>query len=117
MTVLLIVKQAPYSTEYAFHALRLAAALQQHEQRPAIRIFLLSDGVHCAAPNQLRPDGQYDVEQMLSGLIAAGAEVKACVTCLDQRGLFGARLIDGVVGGTLMDLAAWTLEADRVVAL
>ncbi len=117
MTVLLVLKHAPYSNEYAFHTLRLAAALQQHEAKPAVRIFALSDGVHCVVPNQLRPDGMHNVEQMLTELIAGGAEVKACMTCLDHRGLFGAKLIDGVQIGTMPDLAAWTIEADRVVAL
>lgn len=117
MIVLLVIEHAPYATEYAFQALRLAAALQQHAARPNVRVFLLSDGVHCAVRNQLRPDGMYNLETMLTELLAGGAEVKACMTCLEQRGLFGAPLIEGVQPSAMQDLAAWTLEADRIVAL
>jgi uncharacterized protein involved in oxidation of intracellular sulfur len=115
MNVLFILNEPPYGSERAWNALRLATALQQEVPQTRIRIFLLSDGVYGALPEHHRPDGSYNVGQMLANLIANGAEVLACVTCVDQRGLWASKLIEGVNLGSMVELAHWTAEADKVI--
>lgn len=115
MNVLLIINESPYGSERAWNALRLATALQQEVPDTRIRIFLLSDGVYAALPEHHRPEGSYNIGQMLANLIANGAEVLACITCTDQRGLWASKLIEGVQPGSMVELAYWTAEADKVM--
>lgn len=113
MTVLIVINESPYSSERAWNALRLATALQQTPDT-RVRIFLLSDGVYAAIPEHHRPEGSYNIAHMLQTLIQQGAEVLACVTCVDQRGLWAHALLQGVTLGSMVELASWTVEADRV---
>lgn len=55
----------------AWNALRLATALQQEVPGTQLRLFLLSDGVYSALPEHHRPEGGYDIGQMLASLIAS----------------------------------------------
>ena len=52
---------------------------------------------------------------MLEILTAQNVPVKLCKTCTDGRGITGLPLIDGVEIGTLVELAEWTLDADKVL--
>jgi uncharacterized protein involved in oxidation of intracellular sulfur len=52
---------------------------------------------------------------MTTDLIASGAEVRVCVTCIESRGLRIEELIDGVVVGKMLDLAHWVEEASKVL--
>lgn len=115
MNVLFIINESPYGSERAWNALRLATALLQEAPETHIRIFLLSDGVYGALPEHHRPEGNYNIAQMLSNLITQGTEVLACVTCIDQRGLWASKLVDGVQLGSMVELAHWTAEADKVL--
>lgn len=115
MNVLLILHESPYGSERAWNALRLATALQQEVAEVHLRLFLLSDAVYGAVPEHHRPEGSYNVAQMLANLVANGAEVLACVTCIDQRGLWAVRLVEGVQLGSMVELAHWTAEADKVL--
>mgnify|MGYP005934099763 CR=1 FL=1 len=55
-------------------------------------------------------------EVVLEILTAQNVPVKLCKTCTDGRGITGLPLIDGVEIGTLVELAEWTLSADKVLA-
>lgn len=115
MKVLFVVNASPYGSETAWNALRLATAIQQEVPSARVRIFLLSDGVYCAIPEHHRPEGSPNIAQMLANLIANGAEVLACVTCTDQRGLWQNKLVEGVTLGSMVELAHWTAEADKLL--
>jgi len=115
-TVLLIVQDAPYGSERPFNALRLAAALQKADPPAHVRLSLLSDAVTLALRDQLRPDGQYNLETMLREFLDAGGEAKACSVCVDHRGLFRLKLVEGVTIGSMSELANWVLTSDRVIA-
>jgi uncharacterized protein involved in oxidation of intracellular sulfur len=52
MKVLLIINDAPYWTEKAYNAVRLAMMIKKEHADAEIRIFLLADAVTCAAPIQ-----------------------------------------------------------------
>jgi uncharacterized protein involved in oxidation of intracellular sulfur len=115
MKILLLINDAPYGSEKAYNALRLAMALQKEPGEVEVRIFLMADAVFCALPNQKTPDGYYNVERMFKGLIQKGAAIKACGTCSDARGIRDAALIAGVEISTMSQLAQWVVEADKVL--
>ena len=49
------------------------------------------------------------------GTKSIAERVVLCKTCADGRGIADLPLIDGVEVGTLVDLAQWTLAADKVL--
>lgn len=114
--VLLIINDAPYGTEKAYNALRLAMALQKDHPDAAVRIFLMADAVTCALTNQSTPQGFYNLERMLGSVIRNGGQVKVCGTCSDSRGVRGLTLVEGVEISTMAQLAQWVLESDRVLS-
>lgn len=115
MKILFIVNDAPYGTEKAYNAFRLAMTLQKEHDEVEIWIFLMADAVTCAIPGQKTPDGYYNIERMLKSMIRKGAQVKACGTCADARGLRELTLIEGVELSTMSQLAEWTASADKVL--
>lgn len=115
MKVLIIINDAPYGTEKAYNALRLALTLHKEHANAEIQIFLMADAVSCALPNQKTPDGYYNIERMFKGVINKGAQIKACGTCADARGLRELNLITGIELSTMSQLAQWVIEADKVL--
>lgn len=111
MNTLFIVNDAPYGSERAYNALRLARALGRRDGE-RVRVFLMGDAVACAKAGQKVPAGYYNAGDMLR---MAGGEVALCGTCLDARGLADGELVAGARRGTLDELAAWTAEADKVL--
>jgi uncharacterized protein involved in oxidation of intracellular sulfur len=52
---------------------------------------------------------------LLNGLAQRNAQIGACKTCLEQRGIPDEMLLPAVKRSTLDDLTAWTEEADKVL--
>ncbi len=75
MKYLFIVNDAPYGTEKAYNALRLAMVMQK-EVAADIRVFLMADAVANAVTGQNTPQGFYNVERMLKGILTKGGKVK-----------------------------------------
>jgi len=115
MKILLIINDAPYGTEKAYNAMRLAMMLQKEHTDAEIRIFLLADAVTCALPNQSTPQGFYNLERMLKSAIQKGGLVKACGTCIETRGLKDMSIIDGVEISSMSQLAQWVITSDKVL--
>lgn len=115
MNILLIINDAPYGSEKAYNALRMAMTLQKEQEDVEVRIFLMADGVTCALPAQVTPQGYYNIERMLKAVINRGGQVKACGSCSDARGLRGLTLLEGVEISTMGQLVQWTVEADKVL--
>jgi len=115
VNILLIINDAPYGSEKAYNALRMAMTLQKEHADVQIRIFLMADAVACALPGQSTPQGYYNIERMLKSVLAKDGEVYACGSCIDARGLRDARLIEGITISTMSHLTQWTVEADKVV--
>ena len=115
MKILLIVNDAPYGSEKAYNAFRLAMMLQKEHTETEILIFLMADAVTCAIPGQKTPDGYYNIERMLNSMIRKGAQIKACGTCAEARGLHELSLIEGVELSTMSQLAGWMVNADKVL--
>jgi len=114
-TITLIINDAPYGNERPWNALRLAGALIATKQR--VNIFLLGDAVAIAKKGQKTPAGYYNLAQMLKDLIGSGANVRACGTCLNSRGIEGNELVEGVFVGKMLDLARWAEESAKVLAI
>jgi uncharacterized protein involved in oxidation of intracellular sulfur len=116
MKILIIINDAPYGTEKAYNAMRMAMTLQkEHAESGVVRIFLMADAVTCALPNQNTPQGYYNIERMLCSVINKGAEVKTCGSCSEARGIKGLTLIEGVEISTMSQLCDWTVDSDRVI--
>jgi len=113
--ILIIMNRAPYGDETTFNALRLAMALQADEGEPELVLYLLGDAVNAALPNQMTPQGYYNVERMLKSLVAKGAKILACSSCAQPRGIMELDLVEGVEMGTMPQLARLTVEADKVL--
>jgi len=116
MKILIIINDAPYGTEKAYNALRLAMSLQKESPEVEVRVFLMADAVTCALPNQVTPQGYYNIERMLRSVINKGGLVKACGSCSEARGIKELSLIEGVEISTMSQLTQWTLDADKVLA-
>jgi uncharacterized protein involved in oxidation of intracellular sulfur len=114
VNALLILNDPPYGTERSYNALRLALALAKVEGR-FVRVFLIGDAIGCAKRDQKTPDGYYNLERMLKGLTAKAVTIAACGTCMDARGFGDSDLTDGVHRSSMAELAAWTLESERVL--
>ncbi|MEK6757128.1 MAG: DsrE family protein [Bacteroidota bacterium] len=114
MSILILINDAPYGTEKAYNALRLAMTLQKDHPTVQVKVFLMADAVSCGIPNQNTPQGYYNIERMLKSVLAKGGKVKACGTCADARGMRNIQLIEGVEISNIAELAEWTVEADKV---
>lgn len=112
--ILIIIHAPPYGSERCLSALRLATALAGNDQKPAVRIFLMSDATVLGLPNQVDGSGN-GLQGMVEGLVAQGVEIRSCRTCALARGLAELPHIPGVSIGTLVELAEVTLAADKVI--
>jgi uncharacterized protein involved in oxidation of intracellular sulfur len=116
MKTLFVINDAPYGTEKAYNALRLAMAMQKEQPDVEINVFLMADAVSCAVPAQSTPRGYYNIERMVKALINKEAQVKACGSCCSARGIDNIRLIDGVEISTITQLAQWSIDADKILS-
>jgi uncharacterized protein involved in oxidation of intracellular sulfur len=114
--ILIIINDAPYGTEKAYNALRMAMALQkEHGGEAVIKIFLLADAVFCGVQGQSTPNGYYNIERMLKSVIQHGGEVKSCGSCSEARGIAAGSLLTGVQVSNMKEFAQWTVDSDKVL--
>ena len=110
---LIIINNAPYGDERPFNALRLAMNLVKRENTD-VRVFLTADGVSCARRGQKTPDGYYNIERMIKAVALRG-KVATWQSCCDARGFGLDDLAEGVEMGSLVLMADWTVEVDKVL--
>lgn len=115
MKSLFIINDPPYGTERTYNALRLAHALAKKEPASEITVFLMADAVLAAKGGQRTPEGFYNIERMLKRVLSARGQVLLCGTCMDARGLTDSELMEGARRSTMNELAAATVEADKVL--
>lgn len=113
--ILILINDAPYGTEKAYNALRLANQLDKEHEQVEVRIFLMADAASCAVANQKTPNGYYNIERMLKYSIAKGAEVKICGSCADARGLKDVQLVESAELSTMAELTNWVVDSDKVL--
>jgi uncharacterized protein involved in oxidation of intracellular sulfur len=78
-------------------------------------VFLMADAVLAAKSGQRTPEGFYNIERMLKRVLAAKGRVLLCGTCMDARGLTDGEIMEGARRSTMDELAAATIEADKVL--
>lgn len=115
MKALFILNDPPYGTERVYNALRLAHALLKKDAQTEVTVFLMADSVVAAKAGQKTPEGYYNVERMLKRVLAGSGKVLLCGTCMDARGLDDAALMAGAHRSTMDELAAATVEAEKVL--
>jgi len=115
MKILFIINDAPYGTEKAYNALRIANQLNKEHPDVEVRIFLMADAANCAIANQTTPSGYYNIERMLKLSLNKGAKVKICGSCAEARGLKNIPLVEGAEISTLAELTNWVVDSDKVL--
>ena len=115
MKVLLIINDAPYGSEKAYNALRIANQLNKENRDVEVRIFLMADGANCAIASQTTPNGYYNIERMLRLSLNKGAKVKICGSCAEARGLKNLPLIEGAEISNLSELTNWVVDSDKIL--
>jgi uncharacterized protein involved in oxidation of intracellular sulfur len=113
--ILILINDAPYGTEKAYNALRMANQLGKEHVDVEVRIFLMADAALCAVPNQVTPNGYYNIERMIKFSLAKGARVKICGSCADSRGIKNIQLIEGAEISTMAEFTKWVVESDKVI--
>lgn len=113
--ILILINDAPYGTEKAYNAFRLANQLGKEHEQVEVRIFLMADAASCAVANQKTPHGYYNIERMLKFSIAKGAKVKICGSCADARGLKTIKLIEGTEISTMAEFTNWVVDSDKIL--
>ena len=116
-SILIIINAPAYGNERMLSALRLATALAGQELETVdLRVFMMSDAVTVALPNQSSAQAGGGLQQMLESLVEHGVQIKLCKTCIQTRGMNDLDLISGVSIGTLPELAQWTFAADKIIS-
>jgi uncharacterized protein involved in oxidation of intracellular sulfur len=115
MKILIIINDAPYGSEKAYNALRIAVQLQKDFSQAELRIFLMADSATCAISGQTVPQGYYNIETMLSTIIYKGGKVKICGTCANARGLKEVKLTEGAEISNMNELAQWIIDSDKIL--
>ncbi|RRH96661.1 hypothetical protein EH240_21990 [Mesorhizobium tamadayense] len=115
MQILLILNDPPYGTERCYNGVRLALTLTKSEPTTTVTVFLMADAVAAAKAGQKTPNGYYNVERMLKGVVAGKGQILLCGTCMDARGLTDADIAAGAKRSTMNELAAATIAADKVL--
>ena len=116
MKILIIFNHEPYNgTDVTWNGLRLAGKLAEGGNE--VRLFLMNDAVDMAR-DSCRPPAGYDqdLSQMLKELIAGGATVKVCGTCMARCGIHKNQpYFEGAEKSTMQALSDWVVESDRVI--
>lgn len=113
-STLFVLNDPPYGTERDYNGLRLARSLAQRDGEQ-VKVFLIGDAAACANAGQKVPQGYYNVEQMLKGVVRRGGVIGVCGTCMDARGITDVDLVEGCHRSTLDELTDWTQQADQVL--
>ncbi len=117
MKTLLIFNHEPYDgTDVAWNALRLAGKLL--DGGSVVRLFLMNDAVDMAREACRPPVGyDQDLTVTLKALIARGATVKVCGTCMTRCGIFKDQpYFEGAEQSTMQALADWVVDSDKVIS-
>ena len=111
MKYLVILNEAPDLGERTYNGLRLANALAQ---QPGIelKLFLIGDAVAAARNGAAF---SREVAPLVDGLAKRERPIGVCGSCIDARGIAAAELARGTHRGSMEELTAWTVEADKVI--
>jgi len=115
MHILMVLNDPPYGTERTYNGLRLAHNLLRKSEGAKVTVFLMGDAAAAARSGQQTPNGYYNLERMLKGILTNGGAVLLCGTCMDARGLRDADVVEGSRRSTLDELTQLTAAAEKVL--
>ena len=115
MNVLVILNDPPYGTERTYNGLRLALNLLHQAEGASVTVFLMADAAAAAKHGQQTPNGYYNLERMLRGILARQGQVLLCSSCMDARGIRDEDIVEGSRRSSLDELTALTASADKVL--
>jgi uncharacterized protein involved in oxidation of intracellular sulfur len=115
MRMLMVMNDPPYGTERTYNGLRLAHNLLRSTEGAEVTVFLMGDAAAAARTGQQTPNGYYNLERMLKGILTRGGTVLLCGTCMDARGLRDADVVEGSRRSTLDELTQLTAAAEKVL--
>jgi tRNA 2-thiouridine synthesizing protein D len=99
----------------AYKATKIANAALDRGHK--VNLFCYGEGVTALKRGQA-PKRFPNVSQMMEGLMARGAEVAACQTCLKARGYTPEDLIEGAIfGGLSLQFIEYANRSDRMVQI
>ena len=111
----MILNDQPYGTERTYNGLRLAVNLLCKVEEVSVTVFLMGDAVAAAKTGQQTPNGYYNLERMVKGVVTRKGRVLLCGTCMDARGLKADELVEGICRSTLDELTELTAAAEKVL--
>ncbi len=115
MKTLMILNDPPYGTERTYNGLRLALSLLQNQDGIELTVFLMGDAVSAARAGQQTPNGYYNLERMLKGVVAKKGRVLLCGSCMDARGLREEEIVTGCRRSSLEELTEATIASEKVL--
>ena len=117
MKVLIILNREPYdNTDVTWNRLRLADKLAAGSNE--VRLLLMNDAVDLARDACSPPEGyDQDLSKMLKALIASGATVRVCGTCMTRCGIYKNQpYFEGAEKLNMQALADWVVDSDKVIS-
>ena len=81
----------------------------------SVKVFLLEEGIFLAKKGQ-NPGNFANAQEKLEAAIKEGGdriEVKACGTCMKERGVAEEEFVDGVSRGTMHNLVNFVASCDK----
>ncbi len=112
-SVLIILSHSADDGDTVWNALRLATTLTA--QGAPVRLFVMNDAIDVVRQQVDRPPAEFDLHAMLRTLLARGARVKVCTTCVTRCGMGHGEVIPEVQLSSMPELAAWVTGSDRVL--
>lgn len=113
MQITIIANDPPYGTERTYNAFRVALHLIKRENI-IVNLFLMADAVTTALPDQLTPEGYYNLKKMLIA-IGRKSNIRACGSCMDARGIQNLDLLPNVNRSNMEELTDWIVNSDKVI--
>jgi len=115
MHILMILNDPPYGTERTYNGLRLALNLLHKAEGVSVTVFLMADAAAAAKRGQQTPNGYYNLERMLRGILTRHGQVLPCGSCMDARGIRDEDIVEGSTRSSLDELTALTASGDKVL--
>jgi len=112
-SVLIVLSQAPFDGDATWNALRLAGTLVDRGE--AVRLFVMNDAIEVVRQGSTPAGAEFDLQKMLKDLLAKGARLKICTTCVNRCGIGHGEVIPEAIMATMADLASWVVESDRAL--
>ena len=75
----------------------------------------MADAAAAAKRGQQTPNGYYNLERMLRGILTRHGQVLPCGSCMDARGIRDEDIVEGSTRSSLDELTALTASGDKVL--